>query len=76
MRPTTDPETLSKEPKWSFELTRRKFSSVNMFIAIKPLYLAFTNSNIHLGSLLRVSKSVVGLKQPITARKHIKGASF
>ena len=71
LRPTTDSETLSKDPKWLFELTRRKFSSMNMFIAIKPLYLVFTNSNTHLGSLLRVSKSVVGLKQPTRARKHI-----
>ena len=40
------------------------------------LILSFTNWNTNFGSFLRVSKSVVGLKQPITARKHIKGASF
>ena len=76
LRPTIDPEILSKDWKWLFELTRRKFSSMNMFIAFKPLYLAFTNSNIHLGSLLRVSKSVVGLKQPTRAKKHIWGTSL
>ena len=34
MRPTTDDETLNKDPKWLFELTRGIFSNMDIFIAI------------------------------------------
>ena len=39
MRPTTDDETLNKDPKWLFELTRGKFSNMDIFIAINtPIF--------------------------------------
>ena len=34
LRPTTDDETLNKDPKWLFELTRGIFSNMDLFIAI------------------------------------------
>ena len=71
MRPTTDFETLSKDPKWVFELVKAKYSdlmTMNMFILLNFLLVS---SNDHFGPLLRVSESVVGLKQPTRAKKHI-----
>ena len=67
MRPTTDFETLSKDPKWVFEFVKAKYSglmAINMFILLSFLLVS---SNNHFGSLLRVSESVVGLKQPTRA---------
>ena len=71
------PEILSKGPNHVFLSSQgEKISNINIFISIHTTNLSFTNWNTNFGSLLRVSKSVVGLKQPITARKHIKGASL
>ena len=74
LRPTTDFETLSKDPKWVFWFAKAKYSglmAINMFILLNfPL----VRSNNHFWSLLRASESVVGLKQPTKARKHIGGA--
>ena len=71
LRPTTDFETLSKDPKWVSEFVKAKYSSfmvMNMFILLNFLLVS---SNNHFGSLLRVSEPVVGLKQPTRAWKHI-----
>ena len=35
LRPTSDPETLSKDPHHVFKFTRGKFSSMNIFIFIQ-----------------------------------------
>ena len=50
--------------------------SITYLSAFTLLFLSLTNWNTHLGYFLRVSKSVVGLKQRARAWKHIRGANF
>ena len=76
LRPTTDFETLSKDPKWMFEFVKAKYSglkAMNMFILLN---FRLVSSNNHFQSLLRISGSMVGLKQLTRAWKHTRDASL
>ena len=65
-----------QRPHCVFQLVSVKISSTNTFIFFYTANLALTYQNTHFGSVLWVSESVVGLKQPPRAWKHIGGASL
>ena len=76
LRPTTDFETLRKDPRLVFQFVKDKISSVN-----GDKYVDITNFfpwelKHMVGVFAESLRSMVGLKQPITARKHIRGVSF
>ena len=73
LRTTTDSEQRPPRVHGVFKWWREKLIVWTYSSLVTPLILAFTKWNIHLGSLLRVSESVVGLKQPTRAWKHIGG---
>ena len=76
LRQTIDLRLSAKTPTVCLSFQGGKSAILTYLAPFTLLILSFTNWNTNFGSFLRVSKSVVGLKQPITARKHIKGASF
>ena len=71
LRPTTDFETLSKDPSWVFEFVKAKYNGLLVMNMFPLLNFLLVNSNNHFGSLLRVSESVGGLKQPTRSWKKI-----
>ena len=75
LRPTNDFETLTKDPKLVFQFVKDKISSVNGYKYVN--ITAFPPWELkHMVWVFSQSLKVVGLKQPFTTRKHIRGASF
>ena len=70
------PETLSKDPNHVFKFPRGKISNINIFISIHTANFVLHKLKHQYWVFSQSLRSMVGLKQPITARKHIKGASF
>ena len=74
--PTTASSPLSKDPTVYFSLWVSKSAvQIHSYSFMLPI-LPLTYQNTHFGSVLWVSESVVGLKQPPRAWKHIGGASL
>ena len=76
LRPTTDSETLSKDPKWVFGMCGVKLAvKKNMYVLIL-LILVLTSQSTQWRSLLRWGDAVVCLRQSTRAKKHFRYASF
>ena len=74
--PTTDSETLSKDPKWVFGMCGVKLAvKKNMYVLIL-LILVLTSQSTQWRSLLRWGDAVVCLRQSTRAKKHFRYASF
>ena len=76
LRPTTDFETLRKDPRLVFQFVKDKISSVNGDKYVNITDFSPWEFKHMVGVFAESLRSMVGLKQPITARKHIRGASF
>ena len=64
------------KPHIVFWLVLSKISCTNIFNSLIWPILPLCEQNTHLGSLLKVSGSVVGFNQPTRAWKHTGGANF
>ena len=60
-------KSLERKPPIVFWLVRIKISCMNTFISLVEPILPLTDQNTPLWSLLKVSRSVVGFKQPTRA---------
>ena len=67
LRPTTDFETLNKDPDHVFKFKRGIISNMSIFIFAHTATFSFHKLKHQVGVFFRVSKSVVGLKLPIRA---------
>ena len=76
LRPTTDFETLTKDPKLVFQFVKDKISSVNGDKYVNITDFSPWELKHMVGVFAESLRSMVGLNQPITGRKHIRGVSF
>ena len=68
--------SLERKPPIVFWLVWSKISCMNTFIFFSRAIVPLTDQNTPLWSLLKVSGSVVGFKQPTRAWNHTGGATF
>ena len=76
LRPTNDFETLTKDPKLVFQFVKDKISSVNGDKYVNITDFSPWELEHMVGVFAESLRSMFGLKQPITARKHIRGVNF
>ena len=76
LRPTTDSETLRKDPKLVFHFVKDKISSVNGDRYVNITDFSQGELKHMVGVFAESLSSIVKLNQPTTVRKHIRGASF
>ena len=76
LRPTTDFETLRKDPKLVFQFVKKKISRVNGDKNVHISNYSPCELKHMMGALAQSLRSVDDLKLPIWAWKQIEGASF
>ena len=76
LRQTIDFETLRRDPKLVFQFVKDKISRMNGDKYVKITDFSPWELKHMVGVFAESLRSMVGLKQPITARKHIRGTSF